>query len=175
MDREELKKMLDDMLQMLDKNGAIMEMEEGAVAAMARVELLNFLLCLLAQEGDVTVEEADFVGEMIGVPASAEEISEILQEQKLLLQEFGGEVPPTLVMQATLDNAMDDEGYVAPMGSSEMLSVLYTHLGMNLLQLREEPQPARTEWALGYFRMLEDYLDRSLNRRKNPEKYNIPR
>ena len=67
MDREELKKMLDDMLMMLDKNGALMEMEEGTVAAMARVELLNFLLCLLAQEGDITEEEAAFVGEMFAL------------------------------------------------------------------------------------------------------------
>ena len=53
--------------------------------------------------------------------------------------------------------------------------MIYTHLGMNLLQQREEAMPARTQWALGYFRMLDDYLNRSLNRRKTPEKYNIPK
>ena len=175
MDREALKKMLDDMLQMIDSSGTLLEMEEGAVAAMARVELLNFMLCLLAQEGDVTEEEASFVGEMIGVSATAEEVMEILREQTALLQEFGEEVSPTLVSQATLDNAMDNEGLVAPMGNSEVLVLLYFHLGMSLMSLREEALPGRMQWAMRYFDMQKNYLDRSLDRRKNPEKYNIPK
>lgn len=165
-------KLADTMRQMarvtgLDKNFG--DTDPGQLIVM---ELTMYAMYLSASDGEVTIEEAQKMGEILGFELTPEKIGLFIREKNIYSTDFEKKVPLSMQIFVAVDNAMHEQGLDGDMDkmSSQILYETFEAVGNTIILADGQVDDQEKEDSQIYLKMLKKYMDENLIDSKNPAK-----
>lgn len=136
------------------------------------MELTMYAMYLSASDGEVTIEEAQQMGENFGFDLAPEQIGAFIRKQNIYSTDFEKKVPVSMQVFVAVDNAMHEQGLDGDIDkmASQILYETFEAVGNTIILADGKIDDQEKEDSQIYLKMLKKYMDENLIDSKNPAK-----
>lgn len=125
-------------------------------------DLSKFMMYLSASDGIIVPDEAEAIGEILGVKITPDDVKKFISENKIYTEQFERTVPETMKKLVSADNEMAKQNMAAEQDSSEILMAIYKSIGEELIGSDGDVDISEKTDLYIYLTTLDKYLDNNL-------------